>query len=106
MPPPTLPMIFEDADLVDFNLDVLGQVFGPTSPEPPLVPGVTRAACEITTLQYRIMVYNQNPDGKIGRENDLQRRRDFFAELGALEQSLSHRLSYILNPAPGTAFLK
>ena len=40
MGPLLVPILFEQADLIDFNLDVTGRMFVPGSPEPPIVPGV------------------------------------------------------------------
>jgi hypothetical protein len=38
MGPPPVPILFEQADLIDFNLDVTGRMFVPGSLEPPIAP--------------------------------------------------------------------
>jgi hypothetical protein len=106
MGPPPVPITFAQADLIDFNLDITGKMFTSGSPEPPTVPGVFPAACEAARLYYKVQIYNQTPHGGIGRDADLHQRREFFAELSNLDLTLSPRLQYKENPAPGTMFLK
>lgn len=108
VPPPTIPMIFEERELAGYNLDVTGKVFGPGSPEPPLVPGASSAVCEVACLQHDVMLYNDDVAGShgVGSEEDMRARRAFLARLGDIEASFSHRLGYAANPTPATMYLK
>ncbi len=106
LPPPSTPYIHDDSGPSDPNLDVLGSLFVAGSPGPPCVPGVQLATGQMALLLRRVVIYNEDCVAAAGDENDMQIRRGFFSELGALEASLYPRLRYRENPAPQTLHLQ
>ncbi|KAK4222661.1 nitrogen assimilation transcription factor nirA, partial [Podospora fimiseda] len=89
------------------NIDFRGLPFGLGSPAPPLVPGITQQAYRLAILYHDVMNYNtQIHSSLIGDENDMSKRRGYYAELALFEESLPERLRYRNNPAPDTLFLK
>ncbi|KAK3361839.1 hypothetical protein B0T24DRAFT_640200 [Lasiosphaeria ovina] len=107
-PPPTIPCVFDHIGSAGGpgNQDVLGLPFGPTSPQPPLVPAVLHVACELSILQQKVITYSIQSKHAVGDDEDLKVRRRFFAELAVVEQAVPPHLLYQNNPAPQTLYLK
>ena len=105
-PPPSIPCEFDASGPADVNLDVLGNPYGPGSPEPPLVPGVLPLVCELSSLQHSVMTYNALAASAIGDVQDMRIRKDFFSKLAAVEASLIPRLRHEVNTTPQTLYLK
>ncbi|KAK4459540.1 nitrogen assimilation transcription factor nirA, partial [Cladorrhinum samala] len=102
---PKIPRMIYEGRSDSPNLDVRGLPFSSGSPEPPLVPGATEKAYSIAILYQTIMRYNTHPSLTIGGRADMDKRRDFFSQLGQLQDSLPNRLRYRHNLAPDTLFL-
>ncbi|KAK3939608.1 nitrogen assimilation transcription factor nirA, partial [Diplogelasinospora grovesii] len=103
---PAIPCVFDYSSRHSPNLDVLGNTFGPGSPEPPMVPGAVRALCDLAVLQHNVMNYNAAPPTPIGDEEDMRKRREWFSQLASTEESMPTRLRHSENPAPQTLYLK
>ncbi|KXX74307.1 Nitrogen assimilation transcription factor nirA [Madurella mycetomatis] len=106
MSPPTMPVLHGQDATNGPIIDIFGAPFGPASPEPPIVPGTPSAMSQISVLQHAVMTYNASPQVVVGRDDDMQTRRDYLIKLAALENSLPPRLRYRENLTPQTIFIK
>lgn len=103
---PSLPCFHDDSGGVEINTDIFGSPFGPTSPKPPITPGTTQVANQISSFQCRVMHYNASPRGAVGDEMDMRVRNDLLLQLAALEATLPPHLRHRENLTPQTIYLK
>lgn len=106
MSPPSMPVLHGQDDTNGPIIDVFGAPFGPGSPLPPIVPGAPSVTSQISLLQHEVMVYNASLQAVVGRDEDMQTRRDYLVRLAALENSFPRRLRYRENLTPQTLFIK
>jgi hypothetical protein len=60
----------------------------------------------ISSLQYRVVIYNNKPRAPAGDEMDMRVRQDLLFQLNALETSLPPELRYETNPNRQTTQIK
>ncbi|KAF6824341.1 C6 transcription factor [Colletotrichum musicola] len=110
IPPPSIPMLFDDegrdALSLKGNEDVLGRPFVDLKTQMPLVPGMATVNCNLAVLQYEIMQYLTSGTNIKGTPEDIKERKRLYCKLQQFRADLPKRFKVEYNLTPPTAFLR
>ncbi|KAF6807605.1 C6 transcription factor [Colletotrichum plurivorum] len=110
IPPPSIPMLFDDegrdALSLKGNEDVLGRPFVDLKTQMPLVPGMATVNCNLAVLQYEIMQYLTSGTNIKGTPDDIKERKRLYCKLQQFRADLPKRFKVEYNLTPPTAFLR
>ncbi|KAB5539497.1 putative C6 transcription factor [Coniochaeta sp. 2T2.1] len=93
-------------DLLSMNADEKGKKDSfEFRGQPPLVHGTLGAGCEVASLLYEVMTYNASYDTVPAIADDLEKRRQLYAEVMVFRDSLPANLRPESNFTPQTCLL-
>ncbi|KAI1424240.1 putative C6 transcription factor [Xylaria sp. FL1777] len=109
--PPEIPCLFPEFNRDSpTNIDIFGQPFISSSPQPPFVTGAISVFCVVAMLVSEVLTYGQGQ--KDNEETDstdrahLIKRNEFMTKLNAINDSLPSALRHDYNFTPATCFLR
>ncbi|KAK5625141.1 hypothetical protein RRF57_000858 [Xylaria bambusicola] len=109
--PPDVPCPFtENSYETSTNVDIFGQPFTSTSPQPPLVTGAIGTLCRVAVLMSEVLTFGQNhkssEDINSGGQDHVDERIEFLMKLNEIDNSLPPSLRHDQNFTPSTCFLR
>ncbi|KAG5945456.1 hypothetical protein E4U53_006704 [Claviceps sorghi] len=110
IPPPAIPRHFErpfepPGLAPPPNVDMFGNVHTSESKSPPFVPGALYLACDVTSMLYSSMQWNQESESFCGEEEDLKVRRRKLDEVRRWRERLPLNMREDINFTPQTCYL-
>jgi hypothetical protein len=106
---PRIPRSFytpdEDSAEIQGNFDVLRQPFTSSSSEPPLVPNLHTAICDLACFLRQSMTYNAENEHLRGSDQDIHWRVKLYHHVMEWGAALPPRLQHDQNFTPQTIHL-
>jgi hypothetical protein len=87
------------------NIDILGNPFSSTSPQPPRTPGILHVAGSLASLLYDIITYTTSDHAQPGNQADMVKRLNFYTRWKSWKSALPEFFREDVNRTPQTGSL-